>query len=333
MEKFKLSWENLIGHAATTDYLKKSIAEDKFPHAVIFSGAEGIGKRLAAEICAASLLCENPSDGSPCGKCEGCRLVAARTHPDFYVVEAEATKTTRNIKIGQIREMQSETALRPINSERRVVIIDGAELMNNAAANCLLKTIEEPPSQTIFILLTANRSSLLMTIRSRCITVQFDKLKAAEIRDALIIRNVEAAEAERLSVIAGGSFGRALKLKDSGGAQLREDALDILEKISRAEFTNEDIFARGAQIAEWSRDTFADFLNHFQKILRDICFTAVLEPHNPDLLPRLGKIKISERKIFLMIEAGAEFNRRLKSNANLRLLAESYLFQLRKIFG
>lgn len=332
MGNFNLSWGNLIGNAATTDYLKKIIAEEKFPHAVIFSGAEGVGKRLSAEICAAALLCDNPNDGKPCGECESCKLVAAKSHPDFYVVEAEATKTTRNIKIGQIREMQSETSLRPINSARRVVIIDGADLMNNAAANCLLKTIEEPPSQTIFILLTASRSSLLMTIRSRCMTIQFDKLTAEEIRDALINRGVEASEAERLSVISDGSFGRALKLKDSGGIQLREDALDILEKISRAELTNEDIFAKGAQIAEWSRDTFADFLNHVQKILRDVCFTEVLEPHNPDLLTRLSNIKIPERKILLMIEAGAEFNRRLKSNANLRLLAEAYLFQIKKIY-
>ena len=326
-----LSWENLIGHAATIAYLKKNIAEEKFPHAVIFSGEEGIGKRLAAEICAAALLCENPVDGSPCGACESCRLVAAKTHPDFYVVEAEATKTTRNIKIGQIREMQTQAALRPINSSRRVVIIDGAELMNNAAANCLLKTIEEPPSRTIFILLTANRSSLLMTIRSRCMTINFDKLTAEQIRDALITRDVEQSEAERLSIIAGGSFGRALKLKDSGGAQLRETALDTLEKISRNEFSNEEIFKFGAQTADWSRENFSDFLTHVQKILRDVCFAQVLEPRNPDLLPRFSKIKFSERKIFSMLETGAEFNRRLKSNANLRLLAEAYLMTLRKI--
>ena len=326
-----LSWENLIGHAATIAYLKKNIAEEKFPHAVIFSGEEGVGKRLAAEICAAALLCENPVDGSPCGACESCRLVAAKTHPDFYVVEAEATKTTRNIKIGQIREMQTQAALRPINSSRRVVIIDGAELMNNAAANCLLKTIEEPPSRTIFILLTANRSSLLMTIRSRCMTINFDKLTAEQIRDALITRGVEQSEAERLSVIAGGSFGRALKLKDSGGAQLREAALDTLEKISRNELSNEEIFKFGAQAADWSRENFSDFLTHVQKILRDVCFAEVLEPRNPDLLPRFSKIKFSERKIFSMLETGAEFNRRLKSNANLRLLAEAYLMTLRKI--
>ena len=326
-----LNWTNLIGHATTVAYLKKNIAEEKFPHAVIFSGEEGVGKRLSAEICAAAILCENPVDGSPCGECENCRLVAARSHPDFYVVEAEETKTARNIKIGQIREMQSEAALRPINSARRVVIIDGAELMNKAAANCLLKTIEEPPSQTIFILLTASRSSLLMTIRSRCMTVHFDKLTSAQIRDALIAQGVDEQEAERLSVIADGSFGRALKLKDSGGAQLRELALDVIEKISRAELSNEDIFKKGADITEWSRDKFADFLTYAQKILRDICFGDVLEPHNSDLASRLSKIKIPERKIFLMIEAGAEFNRRLKSNANLRLLAEAYLFQLRKI--
>ena len=328
-----LSWENLIGHASTIAYLKKNIAEEKFPHAVIFSGEEGIGKRLAAEICAAALLCENPVDGSPCGACENCHLVAAKTHPDFYIVEAEATKTTRNIKIGQIREMQTQTALRPINSSRRVVIIDGAELMNKAAANCLLKTIEEPPSRTIFILLTANRSSLLMTIRSRCMTINFDKLTAQQIRDALITRGVDESEAERLSIIAGGSFGRALKLKDSGGAKLREAALDTLEKIFRNELSNEEIFKFGAQTTDWSREKFSDFLTHVQKILRDVCFAEILEPRNPDLLPRLSEIKFSERKIFSMTETGAEFHRRLKSNANLRLLAEAYLMTLRKIFG
>ena len=324
-----ISWQSLIGHAATIDYLKKNIAEEKFPHAVIFSGAEGIGKRLAAEICAAALLCENPRDGSPCGVCESCRLVAARSHPDFYVVEAEETKNTRNIKIGQIRDMQAEVSLRPINSVRRVVIIDGAELMNKAAANCLLKTVEEPPSQTIFILLTANRTSLLMTIRSRCMTVHFDKLTPKQIQDELINRGVEVQEAQRLSVIASGSFGRALSLKDSGGAELREAALNTIEKLFRAELTNEDIFKHGAEVADWSRDKFADFLTHVQKILRDICFAEVLEPHNPDLSPHLSNIKIPERKILLMIETGAKYHRRLKSNANLRLLAEAYLLELK----
>ena len=112
---------------------------------------------------------------------------------------------------------------------------------------------------------------------------------------------------------------------------MRETALDTVEKIFRAELSNEDIFKMGADVAEWSRERFADFVVHVQKILRDICFVEVLEPYNPDLAARLSGIKIPERKILSMIETGAEFHRQLKSNANLRLLVEMYLLSLRRI--
>ena len=332
METYKFSWANLFGHAATVAQLRKSIADSKFPHAVIFSGVEGIGKRLAAEICAAALLCENPVDGQPCGSCESCHLMAAGSHPDFHVVEAEETKATRNIKIGQIRELQNLVSLSPLNSPRRVVILDGAELMLAAAANSLLKTIEEP-SSTIFILLTANKSGLLMTIRSRCTTVNFAKLSTDEIRDELIRQGTDEATAQNLSIIANGSFGHALKLKDSGGVQLRELALSTLEKLSRQQFTTEDIFSLGGQVDKWSRDKFADFLAHVQKLLRDACVADVSEPLNPDLSERLHQLDISEPKVFSLIETGVTFRKRLKSNANLRLLAEAYLFRLREILG
>ena len=331
METYKFSWVNLFGHAATVAQLRKSIADSKFPHAVIFSGVEGIGKRLAAQICAAALLCEKPVDGAPCGTCESCQLVAAGTHPDFLVVEAEESKSARNIKIGQIRELQKRVALSSMNSRRRVVIIDGAEFMLVAAANCLLKTIEEPASPTIFILLTANRSNLLMTIRSRCMTVNFAKLSADEIRDELIRQGTDEATAQNLSIIANGSFGRALKLKDSGGTQLREEALSTLEKISRKQFTNEDIFTFGTQIDSRSQEDFADFLTHMQRILRDACLSDVLKPLNPDLSERIGQLKLSEPKIFSLLETGVTFHKRLKSNANLRLMAEAYLFRLREL--
>ena len=331
MKNFKLSWANLFGHAATVNLLKKNIADGTFPHAVIFSGIEGLGKRLAAEICAAALLCENPVGGEPCGTCENCHQVAAKSHPDFLVVEPEDSKTTRNIKIGQIREMQAQASLSPINSSRRVVILDGADFMNAAAANSMLKTLEEPTSQTIFILLTANRSSLLMTIRSRCRTINFAKLSAAEIRDELIRREIDEATAQSLSIIANGSFGRALALKDSDSAQVRELALTTLEKICREEFTSEDIFKLGEDVDKWPREKFSDFLTHVQKILRDAWTIEISDPINSDLSERVRGLKISDRKIFSLIETGAQFHKRLKSNANLRLLAEAYLFRLREI--
>ena len=330
MKNFKFDWQNIIGHATEIERLKKILAEQKFPHAVLFSGIEGIGKKKIAETCAAVLLCDNPVDGSPCGICPNCKLMAAGSHPDFYFVAPEETKTTRNIKIGQIRELQNETSLRPVQSEMRVVILDGAEFMNNAAANCLLKTLEEPPSQTIFILLTANRAGLLLTLRSRCRTINFDKLTAEEIFSELARREIDSALAKKISVVADGSLGRALKLAESGGFEMRESALDLIERLAVEQVDNEEIFTNGIQFSEQSREQFADFVIYVQKILRDIFLLGKVELYNPDFEERLAKIKIAEQKLSAMIEVGVEVRRQVQSNANLRLLAESYLMRIRK---
>lgn len=323
----------IFGNAARISQLRKIIAEDKFPHAVIFSGAAGIGKRLIAQNCAAAILCENPNSGEACGECESCKLMAAGSHPDFIVVEPEESKSAPVIKIAQIRALQTETAIQPMRSERRVVIIDGAELMNSAAANCLLKTLEEPTGQSLFILVTANRAGLLMTVRSRCVTVNFEKLSAAEIKTALVNRGVESSRAETVSLIADGSLGRALRLENSGGYELRESALDFIEKLYAKKITVEDIFSRGAEIDKWSREKFGEFVSYVQKILRDVYLLDAAEPFNADLKARLAKLKIPAEMLYKMFDEGTEIQRRLRSNAALRLLAESYFFRLRQTIG
>lgn len=333
MENFKFSWKNIVGHTAKIEQLKKIIVEEKFPHAVIFSGGEGIGKKKIAETCAAVLLCKNAEGGEPCGVCENCKLISAGSHPDFYVVEPETTKTTKTIKIAQIRTLQAEASLRPVQADLRVVLIDGAEFMNNPAANCLLKTLEEPPSQTIFILLTANCAGLLMTLRSRCRTVNFDKLTTEEILSELLRREIESDKAKKISIIADGSLGRALNLAESGGYELRESALDLIERFSVGEVTSEDIFTKGKQISDWSKEQFSDFVIYVQKILRDIFLLGESDLYNPDFEGRLKNIKIDKKNLSAMISEGVEIRRRLNSNANLRLLAESYLFRLKGLSG
>ncbi len=329
MENF--SWKNIFGNAPRVEYLRKILSENKFPHAVIFSGVEGIGKRKIAENCAAALLCENPNDGEACGVCASCKILAAGNHPDFYVVEPEKSKTAQNIKIGQIRALQSEVLLQPNISSCRVVIIDGAEFMNNAAANCLLKTLEEPTGQTIFILTTANRAGLLMTIRSRCGTVNFDKISAADIETALKLRGVESERAQIISNISDGSFGRALKLEESGGYEIRNDALNFLENLLAKKITVEDIFERGKTFSEGSKENFADFVTYIQKILRDVLLIEGAELYNPDLKSKLAKIKIAEKILYELFDEGKKIQRKLNSNANLRLVVESYFLKLRQI--
>ncbi len=326
----KFSWQNIFGNAPRIEHLKKILSEEKFPHAVIFSGVEGIGKRKIAEICAAALLCEN-SNVEACGVCESCRMLAAGSHPDFYIVEPEKSKSAPNIKIGQIRTLQNEVSLQPNHSNCRVVIIDGAELMNNAAANCLLKTLEEPTGQTIFILTSANRAGLLMTLRSRCGTINFEKISSEQIQNALEMRGVESERAETVSLIADGSFGRALKLEESGGYEIREDALNFLENLLAKKITVEEIFNRGKNFSDGSRENFSDFVTYIQKILRDVFLLNQAELYNSDLKLRLEKFKISEKTLYELFDEGKKIQRKLASNANLRLLVESYFIKLKQI--
>ena len=330
MKNFKYSWENIVGNEEKISRLKSFAATKNFPQSILFSGVEGIGKRKAAETCAAALLCENPTDGEPCGTCDACKLVEARTHPDFYIVEPEETKTTRNIKIGQIRELQKETALRPIQSERRVVIIDGAEFMNKPAANCVLKTLEEPQSQTSFILITANRAGLMMTIRSRCMTMNFDKLTREQIETALERLDVEPLKAKKLSAISDGSLGRALTLEKSGGYELRNAAFALVRQLFQDELNNDILFAKGKMFETYTRENFFDFVNYVQKILRDISFSRETIIYNVDLEDELTKIKFSDDIILKMLSEGTAAQRQIKSNATLRLLAEAYMMRLRK---
>ena len=329
MNDYKFSWKKITGNTEKVARLKKFAEEKKFPHAVLFSGVEGTGKRKIAETCAAALLCENLQDGEPCGTCDNCKLMAAGTHPDFYVVEPDATKTMRNIKIDQIRDLQREASLRPVQAERRVVIIDGAEFMNKAAANCILKTLEEPPSQTIFILLTANRARLLLTIRSRCMTINFDRLTDAQIYESLIAQGIDEVTAKKISAISDGSLGRALELEKSGGYELRDDALTLIRQLCNNELTDEIIFAKGKIYEKWSREKFFNFVTYIQKFLRDIFLFNQAELYNEDLRDKLAEIKISETILHQMIYEGTQTQRRLKSNASLRLLAEAYLMRLR----
>ena len=319
MGDYKLSWKKIVGNESKIAKLKNLAAEKNFPHAVLFAGIEGIGKRRIAETCAAALMCENPTGGEPCGTCDSCKLVAARTHPDFYIVEPEDTKAARNIKIGQIRELQHEASLLPVQADRRVVIIDGAEFMNKAAANCILKSLEEPPGQTLFILITANRAGLLLTIRSRCMTVNFDKLSPAQIYETLVANDLDDVKAKKLSVISDGSLGRALILEQSGGYELRDEALTLIKQLVSKSLTG-------------SREKFFDFVNYIQKFLRDIFLINQTELYNSDLKDKLETIKISESILYQMLAEGTQAQRRLKSNANLRLLAESYLMRLRVAF-
>ena len=329
MEGF--NWSDILGNEEKVGQIREMINSRQFPNAVIFSGLAGIGKKMIAKVAAMSLLCE--SDNKPCGNCPSCRAFMAASHPDYYYMEPDRSKANPMIKIDQVRALQAEVSLMPVMSDLRMVIIDDAELMNGAAQNCLLKTIEEPSGLSKFILTTSNRSRLLMTLRSRCMIINFERLSEEDIMRGLELRNID--NTAEIAVIANGSLGQAIKLAENDGLQIRNDTLDFLESLPKLSI--EDIFSKGQSLSTQPKENFREWTNNLQKFLRDLLIVNVdLEKHyyyNRDLRGRLSKLrgKFRDSAVFDMLHETAEIQRRLNSNANLELLIESFFIRLKKI--
>ncbi|AKX92872.1 DNA polymerase III subunit delta' [Moorella thermoacetica] len=144
--------------------LKQALLAGKLAHAYLLVGGSEEGRRAEAIYLATALNCRYLQGGEPCGSCHSCRQMAGGNHPDFYLLEPRGT----NLKIAQIRELEARLALQAFQGGVKVAVLAGADTMTEAAANCLLKTLEEPPEGTYLILLAAQPDPLLPTIRSRC---------------------------------------------------------------------------------------------------------------------------------------------------------------------
>ncbi len=191
-----MTFEGIIGHRATLDLLRGEASSPG--HAYLFSGMAGVGKATIAQHFAASLICDSDRCAS---------RVLRHSHPDVILIGPDG-KTALGVE--QARTAIARATLHPVEGDRKVFIFDDAELMTDAAANALLKTLEEPSASTVFILVADSEDDLPMTVASRCRTIRFGRVAAAEIVEALIERGVELERAEETARIAGGSPGLAL---------------------------------------------------------------------------------------------------------------------------
>jgi DNA polymerase III subunit delta' len=214
-----MPFREIVGHRRIVELLSRSVARDALPPSLIFAGPAGVGKRLTATAVAQSLNCLHPHLQSPlanpepgtrppalvvpfdaCGTCAACTRIARGIHPDAIVLEPADNVPGGSIKIEPVRDVVERAAYRPFEGKRRVVIFDPADALAPAAQNALLKTLEEPPSLSVFILVTARPDVLLTTVLSRCPKLNFRPLLPNEIAEALAGRDGEstAARAEEL---------------------------------------------------------------------------------------------------------------------------------------
>lgn len=217
------SFATIIGHERQKKLLQHAIASDKLAHAYLFSGFDGIGKRLMALALARLVFCDV---GSGCGRCNSCRRIDHNNHPDLHTLEPDG----QFIKIEQIRSLQRALVYRPLEAPRHIVLIDAAEQMHPGAANALLKTLEEPPHGTIIILLSSQPQALLPTVRSRCQHLPFSRLRQVDIDKVLQNQVVDETERNILAALAQGSLSKAFGSDRDFYLNTRRD---IFTRISR----------------------------------------------------------------------------------------------------
>jgi DNA polymerase-3 subunit delta' len=223
-------FRDIDGHEHLKPLIARAALRGTLPPSLIFAGPSGVGKRKAALALAQLVNCLSPVSEDACGECASCRRIARGVHADVLLIEPGETGA---IKIEQVRDAIERSAYRPFEGRRRVVIIDDADEMMPGAQDALLKTLEEPPSGTTFVLVTSAPDMLLPTIRSRCQRLRFGRLSPAEVA-AVLVRSHEFAEADAhtAAAVSDGSVGRALEGNTDAFKEARNGALDLLRAVA-----------------------------------------------------------------------------------------------------
>lgn len=248
-------FKDVIGHERITEMLRSQIRAGKVAGAYLFAGPEGIGKRLVALTFAKALNCLRLSDDS-CDSCISCRKIDDGNHPDVQVIEPSSNW----LKIDQIRALQRRASFRAMEGRYKAFILLGADRMTDEAANSMLKTLEEPPSDTVFILVATNMSMILPTILSRCQLFRFHNIPRETIKKALRERFlIGEATASRIALLCEGKVERALKMAENPGSIEDEEipkplkGMEMLEIFKMAEELSSDPEKLDRLLA-WYRD-------------------------------------------------------------------------------
>ncbi|MEO1816138.1 MAG: DNA polymerase III subunit delta' [Acetobacterium sp.] len=324
-------FEKIQGHQTITNHLAKEIKSSEVSHAYLFSGIDGIGKKKTAREFAKALLCQDQT-GKACGHCPVCTQIDHENYPDVKVIGPKAGEAS--IKISQVREMISELSIKPYSGNWRINIIDGAERMTPEAQNSLLKSLEEPLSYNIFILITSQTQSILPTIRSRCQCYHFQPLSIFDMETIIFqeggFDKTAVAEAVRA---AGGSPGLALYLLNNSEIQkerthyLRE-LYSLLKGDEIKVFTLAEVLSKDKATSQ----EMLEFLIHWFYEINLLLEGHPLPNHGePNPAHRAYHQLLKNEKNQAIIKTLFEMMAAIQYNVNLRLQWEKCFIKIMKI--
>jgi DNA polymerase-3 subunit delta' len=323
-----MPFDEIIGHERQVENLRRALEADRLPHAYIFLGAEGIGKKTVAYALSMSLFCAERRFDS-CGHCPNCKRIREGNHPDVRLVEPLEEK--KEISIKQIRELERELAFRSFYGRRKVAIIDPADLLNYHSQNCLLKTLEEPPGEAILILIARQIRGLLPTVLSRCLRLWFSPPPVEKVAQALVrMKGMPEDRAGLVAALTRGSMGDALNDDVQELLSSRQEWLERLSALSSADYGA--VFALAEELAADKEKTLL-WIRWLEGWCWDVLRNQAAEPAsvcNVDMIANVRKEAMLYDvgdTLFVLAQLQA-LGPALQRNYNRRLMLERFLIAL-----
>ncbi len=329
-------FDQLTGNERVKQLLRRMLESGRVPGALLFTGEEGVGKKLFALEIARALNCRTPQGVEGCGKCPACLRMSRFNFPQsqdlddwkkiFWTDHGDVGMVVapkRLLLVDQMRDIEREANFRPFEGRARVFLVDDADKLNDQSANALLKTLEEPPPTSHIILITSRPAMLLPTVRSRCQTIRFSPLTTAEIEQHLLKNKLATPAEAGLRARAGnGSIGRAL----AGDLESFRERRDAMLQVLTALAITGDHF-RLLRLAEEMneakhKDEYEFGLELLETLIRDSLMLSMGIPWekviNQDVLPQLQKIseRIDSRSATSWISRIEELREQLVVNVN-----------------
>lgn len=324
------------GHPAAKRALRCAVLGGRLGGSLLVCGPRGVGRALLARELARAINCRGGDGPRPCGACAPCRKIASGTSGDCLFVRP---LDKPSIGIDQVREMLDELALAPVESDRRVFVVDPASALREDAQNALLKGLEEPPGRALIILIAEHEGELLPTIASRCLVVSLGPLEREETIDVLVQEGLPRDEAERRAAWAGGSPGEAL---EEDAVELAELCAEALSAFAAGDAAADPMplvesllaFADGktGDAAEARRRRIDRLLRALQRALRDALLvreaarTPACSGVAPQTLERLAALP--RGRLERALGALTESETALRRNANTKLVLDGLALEV-----
>lgn len=329
-----MNFDSIIGQSVLAGSLKRAVKENLVANSYIFCGPRGSGKSMAAEIFAKALNCNGEGVEKPCDKCTSCKKLESGNHPNIDIIKPSGA----SIKIKQIREVIAKVSKKPFENGYKVLIIDEADKMTQDAQDAFLKTLEEPPANTVFILLAENQNSLLPTVVSRCQVFYLQKIAKQQIESYLLEKfSCDIEQISFAATAANGIIGRAIEmLNDQELQKLRKLHVNFASNLNGGSYTELTTAASELAVSKEDAVRLLDFMLSWHRdilIIKQGCEEQLLvNSDNANIIERQAKV-LDEKRIYRIIDAIKRTISYVNHNVGIKNSVDSMILNIMEVYN